>query len=152
MAKRSTMVKRARGRERGREGESESETESGANPPGGFYRKRPPHQPSCRERRWLPCHPVISRYQPRNCPETSTGLSDDAELLRAFVPRITRSQATIRARARPPIPVGSMTLRRRRRRRRVRTSQEYRFFSHREAKYFEGKPRLQHSPSALIRR
>lgn len=30
---------------------------------------------------WLPCHSVISCYQPRNCPETSTGLSDDVELL-----------------------------------------------------------------------
>lgn len=80
--------------------ETEEEEEERANPPGSFYRKR--DQPSCWERCWLPCHPVISRYQPRNCPETSTGLSDDAELLRGFVPRITRSQSTIRA-ARSPL-------------------------------------------------
>lgn len=37
----------------------------------------------------MPCHPVISPYQPRNCLETSTALSDDAQLLSSFrVPRI----------------------------------------------------------------
>lgn len=33
---------------------------------------------------WMPCHPVISPYQPRNCLETSTALPDDAQLLSSF--------------------------------------------------------------------
>lgn len=45
--------------------------------------------PAMSRLRWMPCHPVISPYQPRNCLETSTALSDDAQLLSSFrVPRI----------------------------------------------------------------
>lgn len=45
--------------------------------------------PATSRLRRMPCHPVISPYQPRNCLETSTALSDDAQLLSSFrVPRI----------------------------------------------------------------
>lgn len=62
--------------------------ERGANPPALqlLYEEASPRVGS----HWLPCHPVISRYQPRNCPETSTGLSDDAQLLRGFLELLDR--------------------------------------------------------------
>lgn len=71
--------------------ERERESEGKEQPSWKFYRRRPAPV----SRLWMPCHPVISPYQPRNYLETSTGLSDDAELLRAFVLRIIRSRGRI---------------------------------------------------------
>ena len=74
---RSSWLEAVRRRER----EREKGRERKEQPSWKFYRRRP--RLPCRGC-WMPCHPVISPYQPRNCPETSTGLSDDAQLLSSF--------------------------------------------------------------------